>query len=246
MALTTKAQQGWRRATNAARELPSILLVGGIRCGSSSLNRYVQASGARGPLPPVGKEVHFFDRNLARGPGWYRSLYPTGGPNLDDTPSYLCTPGTAARAAQLLPSAKVLAILREPHERALSHFSWRRERGQEMCSTIEEALADEPNRTGEGRSMLDCYDLHSRYDVGLRSWLEHYPAERVCVLIAERLFAGDADELARCDAFLELRPPDGFPHTNAGARSEPMQPLANRYADVVAGVESIIGRPTGW
>ena len=48
----------------------------------------------------------------------------------------------ARRAAEALPEARILAVLRHPAERAASHFAWRRARGHEPLASLEEALAD--------------------------------------------------------------------------------------------------------
>jgi len=63
-----------RRATSWLRHLPSFLIIGGIRCGTTSLIRYLDRH------PSVGisatKEVHFYDWYFHRGENWYRSWFP--------------------------------------------------------------------------------------------------------------------------------------------------------------------------
>ncbi|MCU1496215.1 MAG: Sulfotransferase domain protein [Acidimicrobiales bacterium] len=238
-----------RLATAPLRPLPSVLLVGGIRCGSTSLNAWLVANGFDGPLPPTRKEIHFLDRSFDRGSNWYRTRYPLRptGPTIDATPSYLCLPECPPRAAATMPSAKIVAILREPLDRARSHFAWRTRNGGETAPTLEDALADEPNRQSSPLAMLGCYGLHSRYEVGLGRWLENFGADQMCVLIAEKVFAGDEEELQLLRTFLDHPLDAPFPHVNAGSSAPtPVSPEANPFAATITAVEGLLQRPTGW
>lgn len=67
-----------RIATARWRPLPDTLLIGGIRCGSTSLHDWLVAAGYQHPGTDRKVEVHYFDRNLARGERWYRAWYPLG------------------------------------------------------------------------------------------------------------------------------------------------------------------------
>jgi hypothetical protein len=225
--------------------LPDVLLAGGMRCGTSSMFRYLKAAGCVGSM--LRKEVHYFDRHVARGEWWYRSFFPLrpSGPVVDATPSYLTTPGVAARAAALVPDARVLVVMRHPAVRAVSHFGYRRGRGHEPLARFEDALADEPARMARG-DLFGCYAHHSRYEVGLREWLDHFPSEQLCVLLSERIFAADPEEFARLDAFLGLPGGTPFPHVNAGPPERPTAVAGLDVAATIAAVEELIGRPTGW
>jgi hypothetical protein len=86
----------YRRLTVPLRGLPSALIIGAQRSGTTSLFNYlVQHPDV---LPPIGKEIHYFDFNYARGVKYYRGRFPyshrlrRGALTLDATPYYLAHP----------------------------------------------------------------------------------------------------------------------------------------------------------
>ena len=65
---------GYRRITSPFRALPSVLLIGTQKGGSTSLFNYlIQHPDVK---PPLGKEVHYFDLHYASGVSWYRGRFP--------------------------------------------------------------------------------------------------------------------------------------------------------------------------
>ena len=114
---------GFRRLTGPLRGMPSLLLIGTQKGGSTSLFNYlVQHPDV---LPPLGKEVHYFDFNYGKGVNWYHGRFPYryqlggGVRTLDATPYYMMHPLAPERAAGLLPDVKLIAVLRNPIDRAL-------------------------------------------------------------------------------------------------------------------------------
>ena len=123
--LLRPARACYRRVTSPWRGLPSALIIGAQRSGTTSMFNCL----ARHPdvRRPLGKEVHYFDLHYARGLKWYRGCFPYRGQlrgrvmTLDASPYHLAHPLAPKRAAKLLPEVKVIAILRNPIDRALSH-----------------------------------------------------------------------------------------------------------------------------
>ena len=233
-------------STADLRPLPDLLVIGGIRCGSTSVHQHLLGMGYRGA---ARKEVHYFDRYPEKPLRWYRSWFPIRSANgaVDSSPSYLCTPGIAERARGVVPRARIIAVLRSPADRAVSHFEWRRERGAEKCETIMEAIQLELAGIRTPENSLGCYVAHSRYEVGLQDWFAHFAPSSVCVLIAERLFSHEPDELARLHQFLGVSTAHGFPSSNARSSaptSAAFEP--GMFDSTINAVESVIGRPTGW
>ena len=240
------ATRAFGLATAAFRPLPDVLVIGGIRCGSTSVHRHLLGMGYVGA---ARKEVHYFDRYPDKPQRWYRSWFPIRSASgaVDSSPSYLCTPGVAERARGVVPGARIIAVLRSPADRAVSHFEWRRERGAEECETIAEAMQLELDGTRTPENSLGCYLAHSQYEVGLQQWFAHFDPSSVCVLIAERLFANDADELDRLHGFLGGSAPGRFPMTNARSSAPNSVALqAGMFDSTIDGVERAIGRSTGW
>lgn len=105
---------------------PDFLIIGGMRCGTTSLHELLRK---QPPLCfPAKKEVHFFDK---RNPDFGTSL--EGYQNLfadcpkqklcgEATPDYLSSAGCDQFIHEVVPDAKLIAILREPVERTWSHY----------------------------------------------------------------------------------------------------------------------------
>ena len=156
--------------TASSRRLPDFLLIGGKRCGSTTLQTHLLDSPAIPPLFPSRrlltrwlkkeetKGVHYFDAFYDRGEAWYRSHFPTeltlrryrrrtgtvcvG----ESSPYYLFHESAPSRVAELLPEAKLVVILRDPVVRAWSHYREQVKRGNEPLETFEEALEAEADR----------------------------------------------------------------------------------------------------
>ncbi|MGH7509227.1 MAG: sulfotransferase domain-containing protein [Gemmatimonadales bacterium] len=213
---------GYRQLTGAVRGLPSVLVIGAQRSGTTSLFNYL----VRHPdvLAPFAKEVHYFDFNYARGIKWYRGRFPfahrleRGALTLDASPYYLAHPLVPARVAQLMPQVKLIALLRNPVERALSHYQHEVRGGRESLS-FAEAIEREPERLAGEEERLqsdpDYYSFnHHRYSYTrrglyveqLRRWVEHFPRGQLMILQSEWLFRNPVEATAAVHDFLELRP----------------------------------------
>ena len=121
-----------RAVTGGAGMLPSFLIVGAQRCGTTSMVR------ALGQHPSMfnailNQEVHFFDDSYGHGLRWYRSHFPlrayarlasrkAPAPPLafESSPYYMFHPLAPARIARDLPGVKLVVMLRDPAERAYS------------------------------------------------------------------------------------------------------------------------------
>ncbi|HEX6933863.1 MAG TPA: sulfotransferase, partial [Streptosporangiaceae bacterium] len=163
------------RLTSRARMLPGVLIVGAQRSGTTSMYRTLSQHPA--VLKAVlHKGVHYFDMNYDRGPGWYRAHFPltaagrragraTGSAALtfESSPYYMFHPLAADRIARDLPEVKLIALVRDPVERAYSAHAHELARGYET-EPFERALELEDERLrGEAKRMLDdpSYLSHS-------------------------------------------------------------------------------------
>lgn len=212
----------YRELTGPLRGLPSLLILGAQRSGSTSLFNYlVQHPDV---LPPLGKEIHYFDLHYQRGLNWYRGRFPyahrlRGGTlTLDASPYYLLHPLAPERAARLLPGAKLVALLRNPVERALSHYQHEVRGGRESLP-FERAIEQEAERlSGEEERLRSdptyysfnhhrySYVRRGRYLEQLRRWVQHFPRSQLLVLQSERLFADPVGATATVHEFLGVRP----------------------------------------
>jgi hypothetical protein len=238
--------RGYGMATSAIRPLPDFLIIGGKRCGTTSLFGALVQHPCVTPLFPSAvkvKGVHYFDREFARGAGWYRSHFATSPyrwvaerrarhPVIAGEASSYCLhhPLAPERAASLIPGAILIVLLRNPVDRAYSHYRARVRAGAEELS-FDEALDREPSRlAGEEERLLTdpgyrseahehrSYASQGIYLVGLERWMARYPREQLLVLRSEDLYQDPATVYAEVLRYLGLPRwiPPSFPTLNAG------------------------------
>jgi hypothetical protein len=145
------------RLTSRARMLPSFLIVGAQRCGTTSMYRTLSEHPAV-RKSVLHKGVHYFDLNYGRPVSWYRAHFPLAAgailatrsagaapQTFESSPYYMFHPLAASRIAADLPGVKLLVLVRDPVERAYSAYAHERARGFED-QPFELALDLEPVR----------------------------------------------------------------------------------------------------
>jgi hypothetical protein len=216
-----RLRSDYRQLTGRLRGLPSVLIIGAQKGGTTSLFNYmVQHPNV---LPPSSKEVHYFDLNYHQGPTWYRACFPyayqlRGGASLtlDASPYYLVHPLVPQRAAEQLPGVKLIALLRDPIDRAFSHYQHEVRAGRESLSFPDALAAESERLAGEEERLRDepsyysynhhrySYALRGRYIEQLRRWMLHFPRSQLLVLQSEWLFRDPAGASAAVYEFLGL------------------------------------------
>lgn len=171
----------------APGRLPTFLLVGAQKSATTSVIHYL---GSHPDVFVLPDEVHFFDRHHHRGLDWYRSRFAGVKDERavgESTPEYMYLDEAADRMARALPDVRLLVILRDPVERAYSHFWHNRTRGLEPLG-FEAALAVEPDRLQDPnlRARFSYLD-RGRYLRQLRRLAGHYPRERMAIVLFEEL-----------------------------------------------------------
>jgi hypothetical protein len=271
----------FRLATKRARLVPSFLIIGAQRAGTTSLFGDLRRHpDVRGPTAGeefvrLRKEVHFFDHRFENGLDWYRSFFPLSverrvarfrGRDLivgESTPYYLFHPEVPSRVAASLPDVRLIALLRNPVDRAYSHYQHRHRAGYEKL-TFEEALAAEDKRLAGGDELLltderyrkhhynHAYFRRGLYAEQLERWLALFPREQLLVLRSEDFFAQPLETYAEALDFIGVRPwqPKRFRHRNKAsyARIDPAlrAELEERYAEPNARLAELLGRDFGW
>lgn len=212
-------------ATASRRVLPSYLLIGAKRGGSTTLARSLVASPGVQGLFPAREELkgpYYFDVNYAQGESWYRSHFPTHkalGSDIvgEASPYYLSHPHAAERARQLVPDARIICVLRHPVERAFSHYRERVKQGVETLDSFEAAIDAEAARLDGELERMErdpayvswehlnfAYADQSRYAASLERWFAHWPREQILVLRSEDLYADPAGVLDQTRSFVGL------------------------------------------
>lgn len=179
------------------RTLPDFLIIGAMKCGTSTLQS--QLSAQAGVFMTTPKEPNFFsdDEVFAQGMGWYRGLFdaaPEGALKGEASTHYTKLP-THPRVLERLqpvlrPDLRLICLIRNPVERAVSHYIHEWTMG-EMGWDIEEAFRLHPE--------LEAY---GHYPMQLAPWVEAYGREAVLVTSLEAMTADPAGVLARVAAHL--------------------------------------------
>jgi hypothetical protein len=268
-------------ASSPLRPAPDFLIVGTKRGGTTSMFSYLlRHPGVLGLFPQSRgkKSTDYFFKETERGDAWYRSHFhtslhrsqlekrlgyaPVGG---EASPYYLWDPRIAARVRAVAPKVKSIVLLRDPVERAWSHYQERTENGVEPLS-FEAALAAEPARTdGELDRMLadpayyseahDWYTYRQRgvYLPQLRNWLSVFDSDQVLLLRSEDLYADVQSVYDTTCEFLGLphhQLPNRAPVNASRVKSSVPEPCRSELAEYFAPhnreLEDFLGRPMGW
>lgn len=237
--------------------LPDFLLVGAMKAGTTSLYDYVRQH--PGVLPPTVKEIQYFNKpsHLRQGERWYRAQFPTRA-RMDQTSERLgysavtgeATPQMhlplyASLAAELVPDARIVMILRDPVSRAYSHYRhwcrhslrfpkesfWDALQREEGRVTPElERLARDPGLRPE-QAIRYSYRTRGYYADQIEQWRKHFPQERILILNFDDLRANAASVCKRFFDFVGL-PPWPVQTTrvrNAGRYDQPIDDRSRHY-----------------
>jgi hypothetical protein len=206
--------------------LPNYVIVGAMKSGTTSLAEYLGAHPQAYTVPQ--KELYFFERNdlWDQGVEWYAEQFAGAAQEIavgEASPSYMYFRKSAGRMAEAIPDAKLIAILRDPVQRALSHYMhWRFHMAREdrsFAQAIEDELATGPTPVAEDRGAGDVdfnYVGRGVYLPQLENICSHFPRESLLVLLLEDLERAPAETFAQVCRFLGLD--DSIVPENVGTR----------------------------
>lgn len=135
------------------------------------------------------KEAHFFDWHYELGINWYRERFAGATERVvgESNPNYMYFDWVPPRLAEHLPDARLIAILRDPIDRAYSHYWHNRTRGAEQLS-FAAAIDAEVERLADADARLRGhygYVDRGRYMQQLAWVLEHFPQKSLHVVLFE-------------------------------------------------------------
>jgi Sulfotransferase domain len=176
--------------------LPTFLVIGAMKCGTTSLHRYLALHPEIGV--PADKELHFFSKPEmhARGLDWYARQFPGGLPCRGEASVTYAKchlyPGTAERIRDALPGVRLIYLVRDPVERAISHYFHKRRRQLER-RPLEQALTE---------PVENNYTLTSRYMMQLDAYLPYFAEDDMLVVELDTLAADPTGCMRRIFRFL--------------------------------------------
>jgi hypothetical protein len=203
---------------SANRALPAFIVIGAQKAGTTSFYHYLAQHSQ--VVTPLFKEVHYFDNNYSRGIDWYKAHFCTrsdlhGRSTFEASPYYLFHPAVPQRIAADLPHARFVVMLRNPIERAHSHYWHEKRLGHEPLSFADAIEAEEGRLNGEEGSRSARRDVsfnHSHFSYASRGkyveqlnrWLECFDKERFLFIKSERFFADPRAEMQRAAEFMGI------------------------------------------
>jgi hypothetical protein len=217
-----KLRHSYRFSTSHWRDLPDFLVIGAMRAGSDSIFAYL----IQHPqiLGSYIKETHYFDWNYSKGVAWYRSNFPFVFEVKEDTlvgeatPDYLVYPYISRRIHALLPEAKLVAILRNPTYRAISHYFFSKFFGWETLPLMDALLAEEERIRPKLEKMLQdesyfsdetiwfSYKQRGLYIEQLRRYWEVFDRKQILIIDNAKLLNETRDTLKIIFEFLDIDP----------------------------------------
>jgi hypothetical protein len=188
--------------TRTVGALPTLIVIGAQKCGTSALHAYLSVHPEVGMSRP--KELDFFiaERNWRRGADWYRGHFDAErAVRGESSPNYSAHPtwtGVPARMAELVPDVRLIYLVRDPLQRIAAQWvhNWSLRRENHDPATALRQRATYVNR--------------SRYMHQLDQFLACYPAERLLVVDQEDLRHRRLETLERVFRFLGIDA--GFRH----------------------------------
>ncbi|MET0525140.1 MAG: sulfotransferase [Nocardioides sp.] len=241
-----------------------LLVIGAQRCGTTYLDGLLAAHPRIAMARPARPEPKVFlsDDLAGRGLRWYRATYFAHATDEDllgeKSTSYLEYPEAADRAAAVLGDPLVLVQLRDPVERAVSHWAFSRDSGLEtrplasaLAANLEGPLPWDPERTSVSPF---AYLERGRYVDHLGPWMERF-GDAMTVSFLEELVAEPrrVDELYAAlgvDAGFSPpglgRPVNQSTPTDSGLDAGLAAQLRDYFRTSDAALEDLLGRPLPW
>jgi hypothetical protein len=245
---------------------PDFVIIGAQRGGTTSLHAYLSAHPQ--VHTPKKKELHFLTDRHERGLDWYLGQFPLAIPfgsiTGEATPYALFHPLAPQRLREIAPHAKLIALLRNPVDRAYSHYLLEVARGFETLDFAAALDAEAARLAGEeARLIADptsisephkhvSYLARGDYAPQLERWFAHIPREQFLVLRSEALYQRPAETFAQVATFLGVAPELDAPFTPYNQTSgPPLDPairarLAAHFAPKNAKLATLLGWASGW
>lgn len=243
----------FRMATWRWRTPPALLILGAQKAGTTSLANYLDQH-PQFFVSKYAKEIHFFDtmggkqyrQNFELGMPWYLAHWDMNpvknGPffNFDATPYYLYQPVVPSRIHATLPNVKMVVILRNPIDRAISQYHMNIRKGTETLP-LEQAIYTEEDRIAVAQQNKIEYfqDLYyvsykdrGKYAEQLKRYFDLFSREQFLIFRSEELKQKPLEVLDRIYQFVgadsDFKVPQ-LEHRNVTENPTPTDPKLREY-----------------
>jgi hypothetical protein len=193
--------------------LPNLIVAGAGKSGTSSLHGYLDQH------PDIVmtsvKEPHFFsdlDR-YAIGPQFYDDLFPAFAEAAryrgESSTGYQIFPGVPERLRTSAPDCRLVFLLRNPVDRAISHYRWLVALGIEargFRATFDSDRDEVPDPRNSRAGTYGYLYQEGCYATNLDRFAAYFPPEQIGLLASEQLRADPLASLNQCCRFLDLEP----------------------------------------
>lgn len=194
------------RAMLQQKRLPNAIIIGVRKGGTRALLEFLKI---HPKIKACTVEVHFFDadKNYQLGLDWYQEQMPESQPDditIEKTPAYFVTDKVPKRVYQMSKTVKLIVIVRDPTERAISDYVQVSSKRHGILPSFEKFVTKEKTekvlRTHISTLQIGLYVEH------LRNWLKYFPISQFHFVSGDELITNPAKELQAVEKFLNIEP----------------------------------------
>jgi len=217
----------WRKVTKSIRVLPDFIIIGSAKSGTTSLYSYLIQHPSI--FPSEIKEVTFFNYKSEIKINEYRSFFPSKFTKFfvkclikkkfvtgEASTAYFIDPTVPEKVKKILPEVKLIAILRNPVDRAFSNYLGQLRVKNEKIP-FEEAIEEEGRRRSimvqkminQNKGSISSnppYLYTGIYHLHIKKWLEFFPSEQIFVINSDEIKKEPVKILNQVFQFLDLDP----------------------------------------
>ena len=215
----------YQELSSDKRSFPDFIIIGAQKSGTTSMYAYLEQH--PDIIGSLNKEIHFFDGgtnpnvdNFKKGINWYKAHFPLC-ENVENkkiyeaSPLYIFSPPVPKRIANYIPKVKVIALLRNPSDRAISHYfhNNKRERREKLDimgafeaeeKRLEKVLLEKNYKSNIFRNF--SYKRRGHYKEQLDRYFNYFSKDQIHVLNSEAFFSNPHDTLTEVFNFVGVNP----------------------------------------
>ncbi|NEQ39467.1 MAG: tetratricopeptide repeat protein [Okeania sp. SIO3I5] len=242
---------------------PNFMIIGTGKSGTTSLYNYLSQHPQ--VLPAIKKEIYFWSRHFDKGINWYLAHFPpipkgtkflTG----EATPTYINSRQTPARLFSIFPQIKLIIILRNPVDRAISHY-YHEVRSKMENKSLSEAIFSQLERLQKipESALQEAYWNHISYYISygvyvefIKKWMDIFPREQFLILRSEDFYQDPGITMQKVFKFLGLPKYQLQNYKKLNSGSYPTVPqsissaLSNYFQPYNQRLEAFLGMKFNW